>query len=338
MRSSRLGLAPRVRSRRLRRLRLRAPRGSLASAASPSPSGSMTRNSLCSAGPIGGPGSMSPASRSFFRPARATRRSSRAACLRAVTSLRFRLPMLSGICPSSICISTLLRWCAHHQRRVPAPEVLALRPLERWPPGRGRMHETRRRAVVCRQHRLTSERGATPPLLLAQTERFPRSGVPNRTSLLPRAISPPVFVEPAIRRREASRSAGEARSIARRGSPGRRPRPIAYYPKAVVRSVRARLRRLGPRTGARGRTASDPWRGRAGPPAGLALRRVARAAPRRARPAPRRPEHRRHVGAPPVALPARPCGRADQRRARADHQRGRPLSMPTRGCSWSRSR
>jgi CspA family cold shock protein len=76
------------------------PEASLASAASPSPSGSTTRNSLCSAGPIGGPGSMSPASRSFFLPARATRRSSRAACLRAVTSRRFRLPMLSGICPS----------------------------------------------------------------------------------------------------------------------------------------------------------------------------------------------------------------------------------------------
>jgi len=58
------------------------------------------------------------------------------------------------------------------------------------------------------------------PFSSRATERFPRSGVPNRTSLLPRAISPPCPSNDPIRRREAIRSAGKARSIARRGSPG----------------------------------------------------------------------------------------------------------------------
>src|SRR4029453_10211241 len=167
---------------------------------------------------------------------------------------------------------------------------------------RRRMHEARRRAVVRRQHRPTSERGATPPLLLARDGTLPALGGSQQDVASPSRHLASVSVEPAIRRREASRSAGKARSIARRGSPGRRPRSIAYYPEANVRSEGLRAR---PPRAARARTASIHGGGRAGPPAGLAPRHAARTAAPGARPASRRSERRRHVGAPPVALPAR---------------------------------
>jgi hypothetical protein len=98
------------------------------------------------------------------------------------------------------------------------------------------MHEARRRAVVRRQHRLTTERGATPPLFLARDGTLPTLGGSQQDVAASSRHLASVSVEPAIRRREASRSAGKARSIARRGSPGRRPRSIAYYPEADVRS------------------------------------------------------------------------------------------------------
>src|SRR4029450_13472822 len=136
----------------------------------------------------GGTGRETPRLAIFFRPPGAPRASSASRVL--ARGHVPALPLAHAVGHLSLLIRSRCSSGGAHRRAF-------TRPRSRYDPSSG----GRRVGDVCTKHvaeRLYVDSTVShpsapqrPPFSSRATERFPRSGVPNRTSLLPRAISPP---------------------------------------------------------------------------------------------------------------------------------------------------
>src|SRR5918994_7458269 len=188
--NSRLALAPRVRSRRLRLLGLLGlrPRGILGPGSLAVPFG-FDDEELALLGGADRRTGLDESRLAILLPARAGDPTLFASGVLARGHVP-ALPLAHAVGHLSLLIRSRCSSGVAHRHRVRAPAVC-------YDPSSG----GRRVGDVCKKHvaeRLYVDSTVSHPSAAQRrpfssraTERFPRSGVPNRTSLLPRAISPP---------------------------------------------------------------------------------------------------------------------------------------------------